>query len=137
MVMQGETIMTGANDGKFGTNGYSELKVLMSAAGYYLGTTYQGMPGSRESGYFASEAEAEDALEKEQLRIHQAAASSMQQQRAAAAASNLQSATCSNSSQSATAGQTTEMPIPGRMVVPTSMTVPTRGSAPRPKGANV
>jgi hypothetical protein len=64
MVMKGETIMTGANGGKFGTNGYSELKVCKSAAGYYLGTTYQGMPGSRESGYFASKTEAEDALEQ-------------------------------------------------------------------------
>jgi len=62
--MNGETIMTGANGGHFGTNGYSELKICKSAAGYYLGTTYQGMPGSRESGYFASKEEAENALKQ-------------------------------------------------------------------------
>ena len=64
MVMKRETIMTGANGGHFGTNGYSELKVLKSAAGYYLGTTYQGMPGSRESGYFKTKEEAEYALDE-------------------------------------------------------------------------
>ncbi len=58
----GETIMSGANGGEFGTRGYSELKVMQSAAGFYLGTEYQGMPGSRESSYFRSEEEAEAAL---------------------------------------------------------------------------
>ena len=37
---------------------YSELKVLRSAAGFYVGTTYSrdGVeePGSRDSGYFAT-----------------------------------------------------------------------------------
>jgi len=41
---------------------YSNLKVLKSGAGYYLGTTYQGMPGSRDTKYFATELEAEQAM---------------------------------------------------------------------------
>ena len=67
MVMKGETIMTGANGGHFGTNGYSQLMVRHSPAGYYLGTTLTDSdgwtePGSRESGYFTTEEEAEHAL---------------------------------------------------------------------------
>jgi hypothetical protein len=51
---------------------YSELRVLRSGAGYYIGTTYThgpgdefpGLvePGSRDSGYYATEAEAAAAL---------------------------------------------------------------------------
>ena len=67
MVLPGETIMAGANNGKFGTNGYSQLKVMSSAAGYYLGTEYTNtdgftQPGSRESGYFITKKQAEHAL---------------------------------------------------------------------------
>ena len=67
MVMPGETIMSGANDGKFGTGRYSELKVMFSPAGYYLGTDYTmdayPSPGSRETHYFNLISEAESALE--------------------------------------------------------------------------
>lgn len=52
--------------------GYSELRVLMSAAGYYLGTLYEEFdhkgtlvwqePGSRDSIYFGTEEQAELAL---------------------------------------------------------------------------
>jgi hypothetical protein len=67
-MLPGETISSGANDGEFGTNGYSELMVCQSAAGYYLGTMYTDEsgfeePGSRESDYFPSRGEAEIALE--------------------------------------------------------------------------
>ena len=45
---------------------YSELQVLQSRAGYYVGTVYiedgVQMPGSRDSGYFATQAEAEEYL---------------------------------------------------------------------------
>ena len=73
MVMSGETIMTGANKGEFGKRGYSELKVMESSAGYYLGTDYTSIdhilmnaypsPGSRETHYFNLISEAESALE--------------------------------------------------------------------------
>lgn len=48
---------------------YSELKVLQSAAGYYVGTIYTGIdgfvePGSRDSDYFATEREAEKFLKE-------------------------------------------------------------------------
>ena len=42
--------------------GVSELSVLKSAAGYYVGRTLDGMPYSRESGYFNTEKKAEEAL---------------------------------------------------------------------------
>ena len=76
--MQGETITLGANNGVFGTNGYSELQVLTSAAGFYLGTTFthpaypEGTdkyhmshmiePGSRETFYMPDRAAATEAL---------------------------------------------------------------------------
>ena len=46
---------------------YTELMVLKSAAGWYVGTCYvdsDGIwyPGSRDSGYFNSEVEAEECL---------------------------------------------------------------------------
>lgn len=78
MATQGETITLGANNGVFGTNGYSELQVLSSAAGFYLGTTFthpaypEGTedyymshmiePGSRETFYFETRTSAEAAL---------------------------------------------------------------------------
>lgn len=47
---------------------YSDLKVLESAAGFYVGTTYANPEGftesgSRDSGYFAAADEARDFLE--------------------------------------------------------------------------
>jgi hypothetical protein len=49
---------------------YSHLKVMKSAAGYYIGTEHRSVeddytftePGSRDSEYFATAAEAQDAL---------------------------------------------------------------------------
>jgi hypothetical protein len=46
---------------------YSELQVLRSAAGYYVGTLHTDengfeVPGSRDSGYFGSRSEAERYL---------------------------------------------------------------------------
>lgn len=47
---------------------YSELKVMHSPTGYYIGTTYQGEhgiePGSRDSGYL-SKKELADTILKE------------------------------------------------------------------------
>lgn len=55
------------------TSGYSDLQVLKSAAGWYVGTTYThgsdsefaGLvePGSRESGYFSTEELADQHLQ--------------------------------------------------------------------------
>jgi hypothetical protein len=42
---------------------YSELQVLKSAAGYYIGRTQEGMPYSRESMYFKTKEEAKIRLE--------------------------------------------------------------------------
>lgn len=52
--------------------GYSELKVMQSGAGYYVGTTYDNYddngkllfqePGSRDSDYYANREEAEALL---------------------------------------------------------------------------
>lgn len=67
-MFKGETIMTGVNNSKFGTNGYSELKVMHTVAGYYLGTTFEeddgcgSMPATRETEYFDNEAAALNAL---------------------------------------------------------------------------
>jgi len=45
---------------------YSDLQVLESRAGFYVGTTYDGNhgpePGSRDSGYFPTREKAEGAL---------------------------------------------------------------------------
>jgi hypothetical protein len=47
---------------------YSELQVMHSAAGYYIGTIYNGEygeePGSRDSDYFKTEKDAELFLEE-------------------------------------------------------------------------
>lgn len=49
--------------------GYSDLQVLMSAAGFYIGTIYHNKdgfeePGSRDSGYYRTREEAEADLKK-------------------------------------------------------------------------
>jgi hypothetical protein len=66
-MMPGETVESGANNGKYGTNGYSELKVMQSPAGWYLGTTFNGgdfdEPGSRETHYLGSRGTADHTLE--------------------------------------------------------------------------
>lgn len=49
---------------------YSDLKVMQSAAGFYIGTEYRNTefgfemiePGSRDSAYYATEEEAQHAL---------------------------------------------------------------------------
>ena len=62
MVMMGETVGTGAEDP--GT----ELQVLKSAAGYYIGyLCNDGSPYSRESGYYASESNAQHALDNDKF----------------------------------------------------------------------
>ena len=66
----GETILSGCNGGEFGTNGYSKLEVLKSAAGYYLGTTRNNFPATRETEYFFLEKDAEDALSQWQKGIN-------------------------------------------------------------------
>ena len=48
---------------------YSEMQVLRSAAGYYVGTIYRNPegyvePGSRDSGYFRTKEEAQTFLDK-------------------------------------------------------------------------
>lgn len=48
-------------------NRYTDLMVLQSGAGYYIGTLYNNPdgyqePGSRDSDYFATQEEAEQAL---------------------------------------------------------------------------
>lgn len=53
---------------KFATDHYSELQVMKSAAGYYIGTLFWDAeyqffcPGSRDSGYYATFADAQDVL---------------------------------------------------------------------------
>jgi len=49
--------------------GYSDLQVLKSGAGWYVGTIYTGPdgflePGSRDTDYFATEAEAAEYLKQ-------------------------------------------------------------------------
>ena len=48
--------------------GYTDLQVLQSGAGFYIGTMYNNPdgfqePGSRDSGYFATREEAEKELQ--------------------------------------------------------------------------
>lgn len=55
-------------------SGYSDLKVLKSGAGWYIGTTFENSedvpgvtftePGSRDTDYFATEDEAKDFLRR-------------------------------------------------------------------------
>jgi hypothetical protein len=47
---------------------YSDLKVMRSAAGYYIGTSFRDeagdeTPGSRDSGYLPTEADAQSFLQ--------------------------------------------------------------------------
>ena len=62
-MLPGETIRTGVP-----AEEVSELKVMCSAAGWYIGTSifdYEcgcELPNTRESGYYATEEEAEAAL---------------------------------------------------------------------------
>ena len=44
--------------------GVHELEVMQSPAGWYLGTSDNGAPNSRETGYWATRREAQDALNR-------------------------------------------------------------------------
>jgi len=62
-MLPGETLATGAARVCPDCGVRVELQVCRSAAGYYIGTMCQCGPYSRESGYYASHEEAEEALE--------------------------------------------------------------------------
>lgn len=61
-MLYGETIATGADDVCCGVK--MEIRVLRSAAGYYVGTRCNecGSPNSRESGYYKTALDADKAL---------------------------------------------------------------------------
>ena len=61
-------------------SGYSDLQVLSSAAGYYIGTMYLNVeengteweePGSRDSGYYRTREEAEDGRREGEAEAHE------------------------------------------------------------------
>jgi hypothetical protein len=64
-MLPGETILSGAPDKDVNPD-VSELQVLRSAAGWYVGTVINKdgatFPNTRETSYFSSEAAAERAL---------------------------------------------------------------------------
>ena len=62
MVMPGETIGTGAPRGCPECRMTPPLEVFESPAGYYIGTYCDCGPYSRESDYYKTRKEAEDAL---------------------------------------------------------------------------
>lgn len=57
-MLPGETVLSGCT-----TASKEDFEVLRSAAGWYIGTLDQGMPNTRETGYFATMEEAAIALE--------------------------------------------------------------------------
>jgi len=62
MVMQGETISTGAPDVCPNCGKKVKLEIVMSPAGFYIGTMCKCGPYSRESGYYKTRELAELAL---------------------------------------------------------------------------
>jgi hypothetical protein len=62
-MLPGETILSGAPRKCDDCGVTVVLKVLKSAAGYYIGTQCQCGPYSRESGYFATRDEAQSAFD--------------------------------------------------------------------------
>jgi hypothetical protein len=68
-MLAGETVLSGAPSHKEDPL-VSEFKVMHSAAGYFIGTTYMEeygeVPNTRETGYWQSEDDAEAALYKYQ-----------------------------------------------------------------------
>ena len=62
MVMEGETVSTGASNVCCDCGVRLTNQVLMSAAGYYIGTECDCGPYSRESGYYTNAIAAEAAL---------------------------------------------------------------------------
>ncbi len=61
-MLNGETIATGAADTCTDCKIELKLRVMSSGAGYYLGTCCNCGPYSRESGYYNSREEAQQAL---------------------------------------------------------------------------
>jgi hypothetical protein len=64
MALEGECISTGAPSTCPDCKLKLELRVLRSAAGYYIGTFCECGPYSRESGYYSTRGEAERDLEQ-------------------------------------------------------------------------
>jgi len=62
VLMQGETISSGAANPCSECGVEMKLRVLESGAGYYIGTWCNCGPYSRESGYYRSFGEAANAL---------------------------------------------------------------------------
>lgn len=62
-MIPGETIASGAPNPCPTCGEVLHLKVLRSAAGYYIGTMCNCGPYSRESGYYSTKEYAEEALE--------------------------------------------------------------------------
>lgn len=64
-MLPGETVLSGAESNEEDER-VSELKVMRSNAGYYIGTTYMEeygeVPNTRETGYFRTKEEAIKAL---------------------------------------------------------------------------
>lgn len=63
MALPGETIALGAPDTCPDCGVELKLQVCVSGGGYYIGTMCDCGPYSRESGYYYSRKEAENALE--------------------------------------------------------------------------
>ena len=62
MVMTGETITTGASRCCEECKRFVFFQILKSGAGYYVGTECNCGPYTRESGYYETEEEANEAL---------------------------------------------------------------------------
>jgi len=62
-MLPGETVLSGAESNEENRN-VSAFKVMRTPAGWYIGTTIDGMPNTRETDYFADEVAATTALEK-------------------------------------------------------------------------
>ena len=63
MVMQGETLATGAPDFCKSCQKFVSLSVMQSGAGWYIGSFCDCGPYSRESGYYATKREADSDFE--------------------------------------------------------------------------
>jgi hypothetical protein len=64
-MIKGETILSGAPAVCTDCNQALPFEVLHSAAGYYVGTSCECGPYSRESGYFKTRAQADEILKKD------------------------------------------------------------------------
>lgn len=61
-MIEGETLLSGASETCCECGETVRLGVYLSAAGYYVGTRCRCGPYTRESGYYATEREASEAL---------------------------------------------------------------------------